>query len=288
MQIPAELASFAHTTTLEGLPTGLFYYDAGPRSAPALLLLHGLGDEADTWRRVIGPLSRSYRVLAPDIPGFGRSPLPRRRLFSPPFLGSVILGLLDSLEIDRAGFVGSSLGASILQYVATLRPAACSRLVLIDGGLAATSRIPPSMVPLLVPGLGERGYRGLELDPAAAFASLRPYYAALDRLPADQQDFLRQRVGERVASGTQRRAFFSLFRGHVYWMLLHGARLRRTVESWEVPTTYIWGAEDHIIPITAAREMSARQPGARFVVIDGAGHLPQQESPDELLRIIAG
>ncbi len=146
---------------MTGLPTGLFYYDAGPQSAPALLLLHGLGDEADTWRRVIAPLSRSYRVIAPDLPGFGRSPLPRRRLFSPPFLAGVLLSLLDSLGIDRVGLVGSSLGASLLQYVATVRPEICSRLVLVDGGIAATSQIPPSMIPTLIPGVGERGYARL-------------------------------------------------------------------------------------------------------------------------------
>jgi pimeloyl-ACP methyl ester carboxylesterase len=55
----------------------LFYYTAGAPEQPAALLLHGLGDEADTWRRLIEPLSSRWRVFAPDLPGFGRSDKPQ-------------------------------------------------------------------------------------------------------------------------------------------------------------------------------------------------------------------
>jgi len=288
MEIPAALAASARTMTLPSLPTGLFFYEAGPRDAPAILLLHGLGDEADTWRRIIPALSRSHRVIAPDIPGFGRSPTPRRRLFTPPLFARIVRELLSGLGIESAVFVGSSLGASILQYVATRLPGACTRLVLIDGGLAATSHIPSSMIPMLIPGLGESRYRGFDADREAAYASLAPYYAALDRLPTAEQDFLRTRVGERVASATQRRAYFSLFRGHVYWMLLNGKRAVRAVETLETPTTYVWGGEDRIVPVALAQAMCVRQPRARLVTVPGAGHLPQQEAPEEVLRAIAG
>ncbi len=56
----------------------LFYYAAGVPWQPAALLLHGLGDEADTWRFLIEPLSQRWRVIAPDLPGFGRSEKPQR------------------------------------------------------------------------------------------------------------------------------------------------------------------------------------------------------------------
>ncbi len=54
-------------------------YDTGGDAKPPVLLLHGLGDEADTWRHVLPLLQPDYRVLAPDLPGFGRSDKPRRR-----------------------------------------------------------------------------------------------------------------------------------------------------------------------------------------------------------------
>ncbi|MCS6863432.1 MAG: alpha/beta fold hydrolase, partial [Abditibacteriales bacterium] len=56
----------------------LFAFEAGAPDAPPLLLIHGLGDEADTWRHVFLPLAERYHVIAPDLPGFGRSDKPRR------------------------------------------------------------------------------------------------------------------------------------------------------------------------------------------------------------------
>jgi pimeloyl-ACP methyl ester carboxylesterase len=286
MRTQLELASYARTTTLPGLRTDLFYYDAGSPGSPTLVLVHGLGDEADTWRHVIEPLSRTYRVIALDLPGFGRSTRRGHRLLTPPFLIRVILALLDSLGVDRATFMGSSLGASLVQAFAVAHPERVAGLVLVDGGLAVISRLPPGLIPTFIPGIGERNYRGLEGRPDAAYASLEPYYADLSALPEGDRRFLAERVVERVASATQRRAYFSFFRGYFFWMLLSGRRWVRRLKDTAIATTYVWGAKDMIVPLAAGRAAAESQPGARFFVIEGSGHLPQQERPSELVRIL--
>ena len=144
----------------------------------------------------------------------------------------------------------------------------------------------PGMLLGLVPGVGESRYRRLAGDLEAAYASLRPYYANLDALPAAERDFLRDRVGERVASPRQMRAYFSLFRGFVRWILFKGRFLTRRARKLDIPTLYVWGAEDHIAPVETARATQAKHPGARLAIIPGAGHLPHQETPPEFLRII--
>ena len=92
----------------------LYLYDTGSASGKLLLLIHGLADEADTWRHLIPALSARHRDLAPDLPGFGHSDKPRRA-YAAAFYQETLLELLDALEIDRATLVGHSLGAMIAQ-----------------------------------------------------------------------------------------------------------------------------------------------------------------------------
>lgn len=288
MRVPPDLAPWATGVTLPASRRELFCYDAGPRDAPPMLLVHGLGDEADTWRRVIGPLSERFRVVAPDLPGFGRSPLPARRWLTPPYLAALLRELVVHLGMRPVTMVGSSLGAVLAQVAALQDPGIVSRLVLVDGGLLAMAGTSKDLLPMLVPGIGERGYRALAADRDAAFATLAPYYARLGDLPAPELQFLRERVGKRVESPTQMRAYFSSFRGLVAWMLVTGRRAGRRAAALGIPTTYVWGAQDHIVPLTAGTAARARHPGAGLVVIPGAGHLPHQETPERFLEIMDG
>jgi len=287
MRAPPELEPSARLLTLPRSGRPLFFYDSGPRDAPGILLVHGLGDEADTWRRVIRPLSLRHRVVAPDLPGFGRSPSDPRARLSPPYLASVLIELAEHLELRALTLVGSSLGALVGQVAALGKPQLVSRLVLVDGGLLAMNRVRPAQLLVMIPGLGERRYRRLAGDLEAAYASLVPYYASLESLPEEEQRFLRARVGARVASATQMRAYFSSLRGAIAWMIAAGRRAGRRAAELPVPTLYVWGAQDRIVPLHAGTAAHARHPGSRLVVIPGAGHLPHQETPEKFLRVIA-
>jgi pimeloyl-ACP methyl ester carboxylesterase len=281
MQIPRPLQPFARQVELPRSRVRLFYYDAGCPASPAMVLVHGLGDEADTWRRVIGSLAGSFRVIAPDLPGFGRSSLPARRPLSPPFLARVMRELVDQLGIRNATWVGSSLGASIAQIVAIRWPARVARLVLVDGGIQARPRLRGALLGMLVPGAGERRYRTLRYDLDAAYETLRPYYGNLDGLPPEERAFLRERVRDRVSSDTQRVAYFSAFRSLLFWMLLAGRRATRRARSLDRKTLYVWGSDDRIVP-----SGSWNAENARVTIVRGAGHLPHQESPEEFVRAI--
>jgi len=287
MRIPSSLEPWATRVTLPGSGRQLFCYDAGPRDASAMMLVHGLGDEADTWRRVVAPLSQRFRVVAPDLPGFGRSPLPRHVRLRPPFLAAVLLELAAHLGLRETALVGSSLGALLCQVMALSRPELVSRLVLVDGGLLAMNRFNPALLLMLIPGIGERRYRGFASDLEAAWLSLFPYYANLGALPQEQRDFLRERVAERVTSTSQMRAYFSSFRGLVTWMALAGRRAGRRASASGIPATYVWGEQDHILPLAEGTSAHRQHPGSHLAVIPGAGHLPHQETPERFLEAVA-
>ncbi|MGB9593235.1 MAG: alpha/beta fold hydrolase, partial [Anaerolineae bacterium] len=259
------LEAHARKVALPASGVSLFLYDAGPAEAPPLVLIHGLGSEADTWRHVIPPLVKQFRVIAVDLPGFGRSDKPRRA-YTVPFFCDALVELLDALGIARAGLVGHSLGAVIAHFAALQRPDRVERLVLVDGGLFAPSqKLDAATLLFLIPGVGEYLYRRFQKDADAAYRSLGPYYAHLDGLPESEREFLYRRVNERVRDEDQRRAFFSAFRRLALWLPAQQRGLRERLANLAVPTLVIWGEADRINPVAMARALAAAQPSARLV-----------------------
>jgi pimeloyl-ACP methyl ester carboxylesterase len=284
MPAPAGLEPYARTVVAGDLR--LHCYVGGPEGAPALVLIHGLGDEADSWRRVFAPLSQSYRVIALDLPGFGRSDRPRRA-YTVGFFARAAADLMAALGIGRATLAGSSMGGMIAQRLALAAPQLVERLILIDGCLPTTRTMPSGPIwAFLTPGAGELAYTRLRRSQDEAYATLRPYYADLDALPPEERAFLRARVWARVWSDGQRRAFLSALR----WLSIDGATradsYRRLLRSCPTPTHLIWGDHDVIAPISLAHANAALQPNAQLSVISSCGHLPHQERPDKLLDLL--
>lgn len=283
--IPPHLAPHARSVAIGG-GLRLHLYAAGPAAAPPLVLVHGLGDEADTWRRVFLPLAERWRVIAIDLPGFGRSDRPRAA-YTPVFFARALAGLLDALGIQRATLLGSSMGAAVAQRLALAAPGRVERLVLVGGALPVTPGRPPAqLLPMLTPGVGEGVYTSLRGSQEQAYQTLRPYYADLDGLPEADREFLRERVWARVWSDGQRRAFLSALRWLAVERALRAAELRGRLAALGVPTLLVWGARDVISPLAGAEAMAALLPDARLVALPDAGHLPHQERAEDFLAAL--
>ncbi len=284
------LAPFGRSVRLSS-GAGMFVYDTAAEDRPPLVLLHGLGDDADTWRHVIGPLSARYRVVAPDLPGFGRSDKPDAAYTVPFFLACLVemMDLTGVTGASRAGVtvIGNSLGAMLAQALALEVPALVTRLVLVDGLLVARGQRPSlGALAFLVPGLGEARYNRLRHNPQAAYETLRVYYADLDALPEADRAFLFQRVNERVWSDGQRRASLSVVRRLFAWLASRQRQFAVALAKLQTPTLVVWGEHDRIMPVANAHAYRAIQPAARVVVIPGAGHLPQQEKPAQFMEVL--
>ncbi len=280
-----DLAPYAKQLSLARSNHSLFLYDAGPEDAPVLVLIHGLGDEADSWRHVVEPLTAEQRVLVPDLPGFGRSdPLDSYAIEAHI---ETLLGLLDTLGIERATLIGNSLGGMLAHVIALRHPERVRGAVLIGGVLYATGqRFDLSLLLFLIPGVGEGLYSRLQRDPQAAYDSLRPYYADLDALPEADRDFLFQRVNQRVRSEHQRRAYLGTLRHLVTWLPRQQRGLKERLAALDVSTLVLFGEEDAIADPTSGEALLDVQPSARFLTIPDAGHVVQQERPEALLDVI--
>jgi Predicted hydrolases or acyltransferases (alpha/beta hydrolase superfamily) len=277
-----QLARYAKHVEIEGIGS-LFCYDTASPNSPVVVLVHGLGDEADSWRHLMPLLAKGARIIALDLPGFGRSTAARRVTLG--LCADAVIGLLEAEGIARATIVGSSLGAAVAQLAAMRDSGRIAALGLVDGGIPGLAAKGGAWR-MLAPGLGERSYAGLRGRAEAAYASLAPYYADIAALAEEDRAFLRARVVQRVESDSQMRAYFSLLRSLALWASVYRGLFRKGLADFEGPVLVAWGEKDSVAPPSAAELLSGIAKRATKLVIAGAGHLPQQERPEPLAAAI--
>jgi pimeloyl-ACP methyl ester carboxylesterase len=286
------LAPFSRRVVLpDGL--SLHVYDSKPgelpaagRDAQAVLLVHGLGDDADTWRYLFEPLSRRRRVIALDLPGFARSD-PAPGAYNLPFFKDTLVRLMDAMLLTQATLIGHSLGALLSQVLAFEQPSRVRRLVLLSGSVVARfQKINRELLLYLLPVIGERQYNRLRRSPQKAYETLRPYYASLDALPEGERSFLFERVNQRVWSDTQRAAFLSTLRSLARWAPAQRRFLEDRLAHSNTPTLLVWGDQDAINSLDNGRYAAQIQPDIKLVVLRQAGHNLQHEQPVSLIQSI--
>ena len=279
--------------------SSVFFYDSRPDKTPesqnsrfsepkfpVFVLIHGLGDEADSWRHLIPLLNaQGCRTLAPDLGGFGRSAPPGR--ISVKNYAAAILGLLEAVcPGTPAILAGNSMGAVIAETAAAQRPDLVKGLVLIDGSIPGGPSNPGPLAVLKML-FSRKWYRAFRNYPETAWASLFPYYADLEAMPRDDREFLRQRVMDRVNSSTQEQAFFAVQRNLVLTYMMRRSWYIRKIRNFKGKILLIWGEKDRIMPISSAETFKALRYDINLIIIKGAGHLPQQERPEETAKIMS-
>jgi pimeloyl-ACP methyl ester carboxylesterase len=233
-----------------------------------ILLLHSAwGDAEMSWSPVWDRLARSFSVLAPDLPGFGRSsPMPRPGF---PSMAQVLKELIDSQHLDRVIVVGNSFGAGLAIQFAADHQEKVSHLVLVNGGYIPP--LPGFMRKLIALPVVKQGFRLLMRKMAYSRAALKRSFVDRSRLPSAFFEKIEQ--NEPVYS----RISFDTF-------MNSPMPLPKPV----VPTLLLWGADDGLAPLKHAQALQDRMPAARLIAIQGAGHMPQIERPQEFLSAIIG
>jgi pimeloyl-ACP methyl ester carboxylesterase len=279
------LAASAKQLSLQGGRERIFYYDSAPESSAktAVILIHGLGDEADSWRRLIPLLNAAgFRTLALDLPGFGRSVTPGRISLKGHI--AAVLKLLE--EAGPAVLAGSSMGAIVAEGTAFKRPDLVKGLILVDGCLPMSTSLGPGMIRSALPFAGKKWYRAYRTNPESAYHSLYTYYSDLERMHEADRRFLRERVMARVESVTQERAYFATLRSLIRTHLTMKKAFTRGLAAFPGKLLILWGDQDHVLPVDSASCIRELRPDAAFTLIPASGHLPQQENPAETAKAI--
>lgn len=251
-------------------------------SGPPLLLIHGIGDSAESWLDVIPALARHHTVIAPDLLGHGDSDKPRAD-YSLAAYANAMRDLLSVLDVERATVIGHSLGGGVAMQFAYQFPERCERLVLVSTG-GVSHEVHPMLrftsapnADFVLPLLAAPGARLLG---KAAFGVLR----ALDTDLGHDAEPL-SRVFDALPDAASRRAFVRTLRAVVDWRGQAITMLDRCYLTQGMPTLLVWGARDAVIPVAHAHKAHAAMPGSQLEVFADAGHFPHQNDPDRFLRV---
>jgi pimeloyl-ACP methyl ester carboxylesterase len=254
-------------------------------SGPAILLIHGIGDNSTTWETVQSKLAQRFTVIAPDLLGHGKSDKPRAD-YSVPAYANGMRDLLSVLDIDSVTLVGHSLGGGVAMQFAYQFPQLVNRLILVGaGGVTKDVNIALRIaslpmgsealsvlrLPMVLPALAVVGRIG-----GALFGSTG--------LGRDLPDVVRilQDLPEPTASS----AFARTLRAVVDWRGQVVTMLDRCYLTESVPVQLIWGSKDSVIPVSHARMAHAAMPGAQLEIFEGSGHFPFHDDPDRFVEIV--
>ena len=255
-------------------PARIFHYDIG--EGPAVVLVHGFNHHAEAWVRNIGVLADAgFRVIALDLPGFGRSGVPRMR-YSLAAFAQFLVEFMDAVDIPTAHLVGNSMGGAIVLKTAIESP---RRVLTVTG-----------------------------VDPAGMFQSV-PRTWALAGHPLARA-VLRPLMGRRwLLERSHARAYHDQalstplqvdlmaeaytqpgYRDHILGMaetmLLDPDEglLWDDLPRLERPALVVWGRQDRTLPVQHAYRAAHRIPGVELRIYDQCGHLAMYEQADAFNR----
>lgn len=241
--------------------TVVHYLEAG--QGPVLILVHGLGASSESWRPAMLHLAKRYHVIAPDLRGYGKSDKPRAD-YSVAYHASELNSFIDALGVKKTALAGNSMGGWIAALTALDHPDKVSHLVLVASAGLKRDTLPP-----------------VDLNPVtreqmqALLLALFADKALVTTRMIDEQWEYRREVRATVA------ATLASFSKAVPF-------LDGRLQDIRTPTLIVWGRQDQLIPLDQADRFAKGIPGARLVVFENTGHLPQYERPKEFYGAVKG
>jgi esterase len=252
------------------------YLEAG--DGPPLVCVHGTLGDFRTWSAVLGPLSKSHRVIAVSL----------RRFFPEHWDGvgddfliaqhvADLIGFIEQLDAKPMDLMGHSRGGHIAFRVAQARPDLLRRLVLAEPG----GELDSSLDPAAAPGSSSRATRiAVSADKIAAGnidGGLMTFFDAIEgdgawaRLPAAPKQQLRDNASTLIGQvGENRRRY-----------------TRQEAEAIRTPTLFVGGADTKGTLPAVLRALAKHVPGSRTAMIPGAGHWMFEQAPEEYCKIVA-
>ena len=267
----------------------------GGRGAP-VVFVHGLGSSGYMeWRYTLEPFAANHRVLAPDLPGYGRTDKPRVR-YTIGYFARFVQRYMHERGLRSASVIGASLGGRVALELALEEPRMVRRLVLVNTlGLGRPQVRMAQMAYGLVtiPRVGEAvmGFArdALSWAPRTMIRRVAARYAGSSAdLERTMDDSYLNDLREMYATEGFPNAYLSTVRSLVNPRALLGGHhdVTRRLNELKIPVQLIWGADDPLFPLAHAERAHTLIERSELAVIDGAGHSPQAERPEEFNRVL--
>lgn len=255
----------------------IHFRDEGNKSGTPILLIHGSNGHLQTWEPLVKLLGDRYRLVSLDLQGHGLTgPHGKGDYSADAYIASAIK-ILDSLEIERAYWVGNSMGGWLTWRAGLSVPDRVSGLVVIDGsGAQVEEKIKP--------------YLGARLARSTIGQAVLPHITPISLIrssleenyadPTKITDELVTRYWEMLRFPGNRAA--AVERGNT----------PRELEKWsevgtlDMPVLLLWGEQDTVVPVSHGKAFEAAIPGSKLIIYPDAGHLPMEETPEQVAQDI--
>jgi N-formylmaleamate deformylase len=230
---------------------------------PALLVLPGITSPAAVWDFVAEPLARDHMVCVLDLRGRGRSSTPHDARYTLAEYSADAAAVIEALELERPTVVGHSLGARILAALASDRPDLVGAATLVDPPLCGPGR-PPYPTPL-----------EFYLD---AIAAARAWGGDVERIRRDHPGWSERQLRARAKwlPSCDERAVTKTYRH------FHDEDFMALWDMLAAPTLIV-GSRSAVVPPDGVAELRARNPRARVIAVEGAGHMVPWDQPERFL-----
>lgn len=239
------------------------YYEAGNGSV--VILIHGLGADARHWAANIGPLAESFRIIALDQIGYGKSDKPLMR-YTVENYSDYLLGFLEALHVATASLIGNSLGGWVALDFTLRYPNRIGKLVLVDAA---------GLRPLEALRLPNGGKPPSPLNTRWFFdlMAANKQWATTDLGPDAFERHVQNGDGATMASTVAE--------------MITGREFEdKKLEKVRAPTLIVWGRDDLLIPLGMGEQFHRRIAGSQLVVLDGTGHIPMVDKPVEFNQAV--
>lgn len=233
----------------------------------ALLMIHGFGADKDNWLRIARSFTDHYRVIAPDLPGFGDSSSPKDMRFDVDSQVAHLVKFADALGLGPMHIVGNSMGGQVAAVLASRRPELVASLALFDPlGIEQEPGVKPSITMRRL----ENGENVLLPPDRAAFDDMLGlmFYEA-PWAPGVVNDYY-------ADIWIDRRELLARIFSDITGRYVALAPLLPTLTA---PTLILWGANDEILPVGGARLLAQGIANSELVILPECGHLPMLEKP---------
>lgn len=251
---------------------------------PDVLLVHGLGSAKTSFFDTAAALRHEgYRVHALDLPGFGSSKGSATAPCSASWFAGTIVDWMDALGLDRMHIVGNSMGGRVALEVGLRAPERVNRLVLLCPAVAFVKRGLHPLIRLLRPELGLLPHRIARPVVARQLFSM---FADPDAMDPSVADIAVDEFQITYSAAAARLAFLRSARNLYLDVPFGRDGFYPRLASLQPEALFVWGTEDPLIPAGFARHVRQWLPDARQVVLEGCGHVPQIERPEETLALI--
>lgn len=241
------------------------YLEGGSARAETLVLLHGFGADKDNWSRFARGLRRDFRILIPDLPGFGENACLPGQDYSMQAQAARLHDFLQSRGVQRCHIAGSSMGGHLAAVYAQRHASQVQSLGLYNNG-GINAPVSCEMSRAL-----QRGENLLLVSSVADFDRL---IALVCEKTPFIPGFVRRHMAR--AAIARRNCIAGIFRQ--YQREIYGD-LESVLGTLSLPVWVVWGKQDRVLDVSSCEVMKPLLPSAEFDIMDDTGHLPMLERP---------